>query len=95
MTRTGANKFQAFSIQETGYSQPCAINSPSWGGHADDINVQAMTDVSLYQSCLPNFLAFDQDINSRQAWSDVITCPNVVFVIPNATNANDTEMVSF
>ena len=87
LTAAGATKFQVFSTINTSFSQPCSINSPKWGGSAAPINVQAMTNLGLYQSCLPDFVAFDLTSDSRIAWSDNITCPSVKWVIPGATAA--------
>lgn len=87
MSTTGAIKFQEWSIGSTGFSQPCSINSPKYGGSAADINVQDMQDLSLYQDCMPNFLTFDTSNAIRVAYSDTITCPHTKWVIPNDTTS--------
>ncbi|KAK9835452.1 hypothetical protein WJX74_000339 [Apatococcus lobatus] len=93
MSSDGASKFQAWSIESTGFSQPCSINSPKWGGTAADINVQDMQDLSQYENCMPNFLNFDTTADIRVAYSDTITCPTTKWVIPPAT-ASDTVSAS-
>lgn len=89
MSADGASKFQAWSVGSTGFSQPCSINSPKWGGSAADINVQDMQDLSKYQDCMPNFLDFDTSAALRVAYGNSITCPLTKWVIPTAT-ASDT-----
>ena len=89
MSADGASKFQAWSAESTGFSQPCSINSPKWGGSAADINVQDMQDLSEYKDCLPNFLEFDTSAGIRVAYGDSINCPLTKWVVPAAT-ASDT-----
>ena len=82
MNQLASNKFQAFDTSSCGFSQPCAINSPKYGGAPEDINVEAMsTSLQEHEDCLPNFLDFDTKALDRYSYSLDITCPRVKWVV--------------
>lgn len=68
---------QVFDISFTNFSQPCSLNSQLYGGNNESITIGSIGDISQYSSCLPNFLAFDENVLHKTTYNDVYLCPAV------------------
>ena len=85
MSVEAARNFQVFDTWLSGFSQPCALNSPRWGGSSEDIFVETLPDLNAHEDCLPDFLQFDIDAITRQSYNDLITCPIITWKVPDST----------
>ncbi|KAK9864492.1 hypothetical protein WJX84_005112 [Apatococcus fuscideae] len=72
-----AKIMQVFDISFTNFSQPCSLNSQLYGGNNESITIGSIGDISQYSSCLPNFLAFDENVLHKTTYNDVYLCPAV------------------
>lgn len=78
MNQSASNKFQAFDTSNCGFSQPCALNSPKYGGSSLEINVETLaTSLPQHDECLPDFLDFDTTALDRISYTLDISCPKV------------------
>ncbi|KAK9842884.1 hypothetical protein WJX74_003872 [Apatococcus lobatus] len=90
MSLEAASYIQVFETSFTGFSQPCSLNSPRWGGSSEEVLVENLSDLNAHKDCLPNFVEFDLSANTRTSLNDLITCPIVKWKIPEKTSSYST-----